>query len=489
MAAAREGLVAWLACAAVGALGVASRAASDVPARSLAETAAARDRYTGDLAGMVERRRIRVLVVPDRTWYLVDRGTERGLAPEAFRLIGDRLNRRLKTGARPITVQYVPVSRDELIPALREGRGDVAAANLTVTPGRERLVAFTTPLATVREILVVAKSAAPMATLDDLSGRTIHVRPATSYYDSVAALSARMAQSGREPIRIVRLPDVLSNEDKLEMVNAGLLEAVVVEDYLARFWQQVLPDIVPREDLVLREDARIAFAVRHESTELRAVLDEFIAAELAEGRATRNILLQRYLRDTRFVRTATRDAELARLRRLVELFRKYGAQYDFDHLLIAAQGYQESGLDHSARSRAGAIGVMQVMPATGRALRVGDIRQVEPNIHAGTKYMRQIVERYFGDAPMDSLNQALFAFAAYNAGPTRMQRLRAEALARGLNPNVWFNHVELVVADRVGRETVQYVANIYKYYVAYRLATAQAAERATARDALERSLQ
>ena len=140
-----------------------------------------------------------------------------------------------------------------------------------------------------------------------------------------------------------------------------------------------------------------------------------------------------------------------------------------DWMLMAAQGYQESRLDQAARSQVGAIGVMQVMPDTARTLRVGDITQIEPNIHAGTKYIRQMIDRYYASEPMTELDKALFAFAAYNAGPTRIRRLRSEAAARGLDPNVWFNNVEQIASERIGRETVTYVSNIYKYYVAYLL--------------------
>jgi membrane-bound lytic murein transglycosylase MltF len=78
---------------------------------------------------------------------------------------------------------------------------------------------------------------------------------------------------------------------------------------------------------------------------------------------------------------------------------------------------------------------------------------------------------------MDRLNKGLFTFASYNAGPGRMQQLRKLAAKRGLDPNVWFNNVELIAAEKIGRETVTYVANIYKYYLAYRMITEQREER------------
>ena len=164
----------------------------------------------------------------------------------------------------------------------------------------------------------------------------------------------------------------------------------------------------------------------------------------------------------------------------MQLFENYGAKYQFDPLMLAAQGYQESRLRQEARSHVGAIGVMQIMPATGKELAVGDIHRIEPNIHAGAKYMDRLMTRYFPDAKFDEAERSLFAFASYNAGPARIARLRQLAIDRGLDGDQWFNNVELVVAEKVGIETTTYVRNIYKYYVAYKLVAAaqQAADRA-----------
>jgi membrane-bound lytic murein transglycosylase MltF len=170
-----------------------------------------------------------------------------------------------------------------------------------------------------------------------------------------------------------------------------------------------------------------------------------------------------------------------RFRQTIALFEKYGGEYGFDPLMLAAQGYQESTLDQSKRGPTGAIGVMQVMPATGSALKVGDIRVTDANIHAGAMYLDQLMTRYFKDAHFDEQNRALFAFASYNAGPGNIARMRAEAQKRGLDPDQWFNNVEVVTAEKIGIETATYVRNIYKYYVSYKLmqgarAAAQAAK-------------
>lgn len=443
------------------------------------------ERWKGDFDGMLERRLIRVLVVPNKTNFYIDRGRQRGLNYEAFELFGQEINKRHDTGKVPLKIQYIPVSRQQLIPALLEGRGDIASGNITVTPEREALVDFSIPVTDdAREIIVTAKDAPALATLDDLAGRTVYVRPGTSYFDSLSKLSARLVKEGKAPIQLGALPPELENEDKLEMVNAGLIDYVVIESYLAKFWQQVFPDIVIREDLAVREDAKIAVAFRKDSPKLAAEINQTLATTLKTGSKTRNILFQRYLASADYVTDATSAADMRRFDEAVTLFRRYGAEYDFDYLLLMAQAYQESRLDHSAKSHVGAIGIMQVMPATGREMKVGDIHEVGNNIHAGTKYLRRMEQTYFGDAPMDRLNQTLFAFAAYNAGPSRVDRLRTEAMERGLNPNVWFNNVEIVASERVGRETVQYVGNIFKYYVAYRLLRGESQLREAARESV-----
>jgi membrane-bound lytic murein transglycosylase MltF len=264
-------------------------------------------------------------------------------------------------------------------------------------------------------------------------------------------------------------------------LNAGLVQYVLVNDYLARFWAKVLPKIELHPNIALREDAGIGWAMRKGSPLLKGELDAFLAKHPA-GSTVRNILFQKYLKHTKFVKDAAAQAERKKFETLVQFFRKYSDKYDMDYLLMAAQGYQESRLNEKAKSPVGAVGVMQVMPETGRQMRVGDITKTEPNIHAGVKYMRFMVDHFFADEPMDRLDKGLFAFAAYNAGPGRIQRLRQEAAAKGYDPNKWFHNVEIVASQRIGRETVTYVANIYKYYIAYKLIEDHEAERRRARE-------
>jgi membrane-bound lytic murein transglycosylase MltF len=434
--------------------------------------------WKGDLDEIIKRRVLRVLVPYSKTFYFLDGGTQRGLMYDLMQAFEASLNQKHKLTKLRVAVVYLPTSRDELIAHLNAGLGDVVAANLTVTPQRTAQVDFTTPLASgVKELLVTAPDAAPVANVEDLSGREVFVRRASSYYESLTALNEALSKRGVKPVVLREAPPSFEDEDVLEMVNAGLAKYTVVDRYLATFWSQIHTDMKVREDVVLREAGDIAFAIRKASPQLKSELDAFIAKN-RRGTTFGNVVIKKYLQDTRWVKNSLANSEREKLVKVAQLFQKYGDQYSIDWLLIAAQGYQESGLDHRVRSPVGAIGIMQVMPATGAQLEVGDISQIEPNIHAGAKYIRFMMDQYYKDEPMDELNKALFAFASYNAGPNRIRSLREVAAKRGLDPNKWFNNVERVVADKVGRETVQYVSNIYKYYIAYTLVTEQGTSRA-----------
>ena len=181
-------------------------------------------------------------------------------------------------------------------------------------------------------------------------------------------------------------------------------------------------------------------------------------------------MLKRYLASADWVRNSTAEGELKKFRSMVDHSKRYAGQYDFDWLMVAAQAYQESHLNQDLRSQVGAIGVMQILPSTAADPRVNirDIQNLESNIHAGVKYLRFVVDEYFKDEQMDRVNKFLFAFASYNAGPAKVASLRQQAAAMGLDANKWFDNVEIIAAKEIGRETVQYVSNIYKYYIAYR---------------------
>ena len=437
--------------------------------------------FTGDFDELVKRRAIRVGVTFNRTHYFIDRGQERGITFEALKSFESDLNTDLKTGNLKVHVVIVPMSRDQLYPALSTGKIDMVAAMVTVRPELEKLVAFSEPTRTnVNVVVVTGPGAPPIATVDDLAGQAVFVRKASVYYETLTSLNGQLKARGKPPIVIDEAPEVLEDDDVLEMVNAGLAPITVVDDYLAAFWSQVFTDIKVHKDVAVRSGGNLAVAFRKDNPKLREAVNVWIRKH-GKGDGFRNTIERRYLQNASYAKNAAAESERLKLRAVGEMFKKYGAQYNVDYLLMAAQGYQESTLDQNVKSPVGAIGVMQLMPPTGKELNVGDIGQVDANIHAGVKYMRFMMDQYFKDEPMDNLNKALMTFAAYNAGPGRIRQLRRETEKRGLNPNIWFGNVERIASERIGRETVTYVSNIYKYYITYRLLNDQRERRAAAK--------
>ncbi|HZW90020.1 MAG TPA: lytic transglycosylase F [Myxococcaceae bacterium] len=444
--------------------------------------------FKGDWDEMRQRRRLRVLVVYSRMLYYVDRGKQRGVNYAFFKAFEDEVNAGLKNPRVRFHVVFVPVSRDALIPSLLEGRGDLAAANLTVTPQRAELVDFAASiLDEVGEVVVTGPATPAISSVEALSGQPVHVRKSSSYWEHLEALNQRLVQQGRPPVRLVPVPEELENEDILEMVNAGLLPITVCDGHQALFWKQVYGNLSFDPTVVVSSGGSIAWMMRKNSPQLKAVVNAFVRTH-RKGTAFGNELFQSYFKTPSSVLAATSGAELRKFRQTLELFRKYGTRYELDHLLVMAQGYQESRLDQNVRSPAGALGVMQLMPATGAQMSVGDIRQLEPNIHAGVKYLRHVEDTYFAEPSLDPVVKALFAFASYNAGPSRVLSLRKEAARRGLDPDRWFRNVEYVAAEKIGRETVTYVSNIFKYYVAYQMVAQAERDRAAAREALEAAM-
>ena len=428
---------------------------------------------TGDFDKMLERRMIRVYAPFSRSLYFNDKGRERGIAVELVRDWERYLNIKYakQLGKRPLTIYVAPATREKLLPYLKDGLADVAIGNLTVTEERLKEVDFVPGdegRRTINEIVVTGPKSPELKTVDDLSGKKLHVRKASSYYESLEKLNERFKKDNKAPVELTLVPDALEDEDMMEMLDAGLIELIVVDDWKAHMWSQVLPKLKVRTDLVLRPDAQTGWAIRKDSPKLRAAIDDFFR-NWAMKQGVADYRMNVYMKKVKELKDPTRSAEYKRFQETVAIFEKYGKRYNFDPLMLAAQGYQESQLNQNARSHVGAIGVMQVMPATGAEMKVGDVNLTEPNIHAGAKYMDQLMTRYFPDAKFSEGNRPLFAFASYNCGAGNVSKARKEAARRGLDPDKWFNNVELVIAQQIGTETTTYVRNIYKYYVAYKL--------------------
>ena len=432
--------------------------------------------WKGDLDEMVKRRIVRVLVPFRRPEFFYMEGRPVGFLQEAFRDYEKVLNAKYKTtAANRVVVALIPTPQEKLRERMLTGFGDIAAYGISITPENKAAVDFTIPTIQGLSIAVVTGPGAPeLKTVEDLSGKEVWITPGTRLRKDVEDLNARLKAQGKKPVIARDADAALDPGDVMEMVNAGTYPIALMQNKTAEFWAQVFPNVKARTDLTVAQDVELGWAIQKGTPQLKADLDDFLKDRGAVS-SYGNTLIRRYFKDAKYVKNAQDPAELRRFEKVAPIFKKHAEQYNFDFLLLITQGYQESGLDQSVKSPVGAVGIMQVMPTTAASspVKIADIHTEENNIHAGIRLMHFLVNDYFKEASLDPMNRTLLAIAAYNAGPAKITKCRRVAEEMGLDRNKWFGNVEVATAKLVGRETTQYVANIYKYYVAYRLAVTQ----------------
>ena len=425
--------------------------------------------YTDDLPGLMQKKFIRVLTTLNRTNFFVSDGHLVGYEYSLLKGYEDFLNRSADKGDLKVVLEFIPVARDELIPKLIRGYGDIAAAGLTITEDRKKQVAFTDPyLKNINEVVVTSRQGVELDTLSDLSGRKVYVRKSSSYFESLERLNLSFEKKGIKPVKIKLLSEDLETESILEMVNSGALKITVSDSHIAEAWSGVLNNIEIHESLILRNGSEIAWMVRKENPALKKSLNRFLKTH-KKGTMLGNIYFSRYFEQAEKLEDPTNPENWQKLQQYKSIIQKYAGQYDFDWLLILAVAFQESGLDQSKKSDAGAVGLMQVLPSTANDKKIGipGIHNVENNVHAGVKYLAFLRDHYYSKEDMRPQDRVRMTLAAYNAGPAKIRKVRNLAGKMGLNKNRWFRNTEIAALRVIGQETVRYVSNINKYYVLY----------------------
>jgi membrane-bound lytic murein transglycosylase MltF len=412
--------------------------------------------WTGDFDGMFQRGRIRLLTPYSRTLFYVENGQEHGLTADLAHDFETYLNQKHATqlAGRKITISLIPTTRDKLFADLVAGKGDISGGNLTATATRMRTADFVAPTERAAEELLVSGPNAPaVAKAEDLSGKKVNVRQASSYHESLNSLNEKLGAAGKPSVKIVTMPDALEDEDVLEMLNAGLFDFTVVDSWKAKLWAQTVPQIKVHDDIVLRSGGTIGWAIRKQSPKLQAEIEGFYKTASQQGLIEAR--LTNYQERLREISKAS-TAALKHFDETLAMFRQYGKQYSFDPLMLAAEGFQPG-------SAGAAAAAAPTLPASAEAL--------GKSVEAGTKYIDQLMTSSFPDAKFSGVDRTLFTFASYKAGADKIASMRKEAAKRGLDPNKWFNNVEQVTAEKLGMETTAYVRNILKYNVAYNLVT------------------
>lgn len=426
--------------------------------------------YKDDLSGLLDKKIIRVLTTLNRTNFFISDGHIVGYEYSLLKGYQDFLNH--STGRRDLkmVLEFIPVARNELVPKLIQGYGDIAAAGLTITDVRKKMVAFTAPyLRDINEVVVTNRKAGRLEKLSDLSGRKVYVRKSSSYFESLENLNLNLMEKGEMPVQIEPLSEELETESIIELVNSGALGITVSDSHIANVWSKVLKNIEIHESLILRKGSEIAWMVRKENPKLKKSLNRFLKTH-QKGTLLGNIYFKRYFESSKNLEDPTNPENWQKLEQYKSVIQRYARQYNFDWLLILAMAFQESGLDHSKKSEAGAVGLMQVLPSTAKDKKIGinNIHKLENNVHAGVKYLAYLRDHYYRKKNMTPRDRVRMALAAYNAGPTKIRKVRALAEQMGLDKNKWFRNAEIAAMRLIGQETVRYVSNINKYYVLYK---------------------
>ncbi len=420
--------------------------------------------FTDDLPGLKEQRRLRMITRNNAMTYFIHRGRQVGFEYELIKEFANRHDLRLDI--------VIPESHADLLAYLNEGKGDVVAAAMTITEERRAQAAFTLPYNEVDELVVVRAEEDSIASLQDLAGRTIHVRQSSSFYTTLMALADSI-----EGLQVEPLPDSLETEDILADVEAGRYDITLCDSNLLdvelAYGRQL------KAAFSIKPTA-LGWAVRADNPALLAALNQYVKEE--KGGLFFNMMKKRYFKNKRTIAKAKDSLRVdlsGRLSPYDELVKKYAQQYGQDWRLITAQMYQESKFDPQATSWVGARGLMQIMPVTGRELGFTDLHDPEENIHAGVKYMSHLVNRFDPKIPMDE--RMRLALAAYNVGYGHVLDARRLARENGWNPDRWFGHVEQAMRllakpayykrARYGfcrcGQPVHYVVNIQNFYDAY----------------------
>lgn len=424
---------------------------------------------THDLSGMLKKRSIRVLTSFSPTMFFMNKGKIYGFEFSLLKEYEKFLNKN-RPRKDEVHMEFIPVPSDKLIPLLNQGYGDMVAALTTVTTTRKKLVAFSDPyLPNVKEVVVANADIKGINTVEDLSGRSVIVRKSSSYHQSLLRFNEKLKLKGLAPINIVFAPEFEPTESLLEMVNAGIVELTIADDYLVNIWKSLLSNIRVLDNIAVRSGGQIAWMVRKDNPELQASLNAFVKT-VRKGTMLGNIYFKRYYRSVKFIEhPLDEDREIENFSAYTPLFKKYAAMYNLDWRLVAALAYQESGFDHNARSHVGAVGIMQIMPSLAKDKRLGikNINDIEQNIHLGVKYLALLRDLYY---PADSIpsepERLRFALASYNAGPTRIRNARKMTTSLGFDNDIWFHNTEYGTMRLTGMETVRYVSNINMYYQA-----------------------
>jgi membrane-bound lytic murein transglycosylase MltF len=437
-----------------------------VPARQ-------REVWLGDLDGMLNRGRLRVLLPFSRTFFFRENGQNLGLSAEILKRYERFLNDQVILGDKKMEVIFLPTPQERLLEELLAGKGDVIAADIIPQPAQEQQITTISPVALeIQEILVTGPHASQFKSIFNLSGQTITLRKNSPYTASLQKLNNTLTSIGKEPVTLQFAAPFLQDEDLLEMTGVGLLPMTIIDNHVGEFWSDILYGVNLHKKIALRTAKELTWVIRADNHLLDESIRYFKENSYLPQDALQ-ILIEYYRHRGNTLKNNLEPAALARYQRMLPLFEKYGKKYHFPPQLLAALAFQQSGID-PAFGKNGAVGVMGLDPSAtlqeGLETKLKKMRKTAYNIQTAARYLRFLADHYFSSSNVEELDRNLMAVAAYQASPEQVIAARKKAALDGFNPDLWFNHTEVALLSgelEEEKDTAQSTRNIYKYFTVY----------------------
>ncbi|MDD1966844.1 transglycosylase SLT domain-containing protein [Pseudomonas putida] len=417
-----------------------------------------------DLSAIRSSKVLRVLVNQSRNSSGEVQGEAIGVEYRRLQAFEKYLNGHARDGQK-VSLKLIPKAKDQLLAALQRGEGDLVAPGELLDASAAKYVDPTNAVVSgVPLVLVGVRGERSFKRPEQLSGRTLMLTSGSAANQAVVQLNQKLALHKLAPVKVEWVDPSLAVEDVLEMVQAGIYHLTVVEQPIAERWAKVMPKLRVDRSVAL-SNGDMQWFVRKDAVMLHATVDRFL--ETWQAPANQDVAFQKAYKDLYRVHYPLAREDRQRLEKLRPTLQRHADAQKMDWLDLAALAFKESQLNPGAKGGSGATGLLQITPSAAQRVGVGNIRDVDGNVQAASKYLAMIRRKFFSSPRINERERMAFTLAAYNLGPERVQAMRTQAKRQGLNPNQWFFQVERVAMEQVGMGVVSYVNSVNKYYLAY----------------------
>ena len=378
-----------------------------------------------DLPEIMERGELVVLTANSSTSYFNYRGEPMGFQYELAQQFARSLGLKLKL--------KVVNNPSEMVRCLIRGEGDLVAYNLDITNAWKDSLIYCGEENITHQVIVQRRGKDALKDVTQLPGKEVYTTSG-KYYDRLMNLNSELG--GGINVHKVET-DSVSEENLITWVAEGKIDYTVATNEIAKINRTYYPNL--DIGLVISFDQR-SWAVRKTSPLLAEAADKWHKENInsSEFKASARRYFELNKRPTHGSILSVKDGKISHYD---DLFKKYAPEIDWDWRLLASLAYTESNFDSTAVSWAGARGLMQLMPATARAMGLPEGKEQNPeeSIKAAVKYIGATAKSFSKIPQEERIN---FVLASYNSGIGHVLDAMALAEKYGKNKYVWRDNVE-----------------------------------------------